>query len=79
MSEEETEVSTGVSVSASETESVDVSVDPSTSSDKAANISHSIGTGYEVYSGPCKFCGSRVASGIVKEGKVNCPTCKRDF
>lgn len=46
---------------------------------KADNIGTSTGTGLEVYNGFCGKCGARVANGIVKDGKVNCPTCKQDF
>ncbi len=48
--------------------------------DKFDQVSGSIGTGKQVFSGACKLCGARIASGIVgKDGKVHCPTCKGDF
>jgi len=46
---------------------------------KTDNINISTGTGLEVYNGFCGRCGARIANGIVKDGKVNCPTCKQDF
>jgi len=44
-----------------------------------SNLSLSAGTGLTVFSGACPLCGARIASGVVKNGKVNCPTCKQDF
>lgn len=47
--------------------------------DKASEISGSVGTGKQVFSGMCKLCNARIASGEVKDGKVHCMTCKGDF
>ena len=59
---------------------VETALEPSTADDKSSEISGSIGTGKQVFSGACKLCGARVASGPVnKEGKVHCLTCKGDF
>ncbi len=58
----------------------EIKTDPATASDKSSEVSGSIGTGKQVFSGACKLCGARIASGAVgKDGKVHCPTCKGDF
>ena len=58
----------------------EIKVDPASADDKSSDISGSIGTGKQVFSGACRICGARIASGVVNtEGKVNCPTCKGDF
>ena len=60
---------------------VETAPEPSTADDdKSSEISGSIGTGKKVFSGMCKLCGARIASGPVNtEGKVHCLTCKGDF
>lgn len=53
---------------------------PTDVGDKASDISGSIGTGKQVFSGMCRLCGARIASGVVNtDGKIHCPTCKGDF
>ncbi len=48
--------------------------------DKFDEVSGSTGTGKQVFSGACKICGARIASGVVgTDGKVHCMTCKGDF
>ena len=48
--------------------------------DKFDEVSGSIGTGKKVFSGMCKLCGARIASGVVGiDGKVHCMSCKGDF
>ena len=48
--------------------------------DKFDEVSGSVGTGKQVFSGACKLCGARIASGVVnKDGKVHCMTCNGDF
>ena len=63
-----------VSSTASETVTETVS-----SSDKTDNVQFSIGTGREVYNGPCHMCGSHVTNGLVKDDKVNCLSCGASF
>ncbi len=48
--------------------------------DKFDQVSGSTGTGKQVFSGMCKLCSARIASGVLdKEGKVRCPTCNGTF
>ncbi len=78
--EEETPVETAPKEEVVEEKAPEIKTDPATASDKSSEVSGSIGTGKQVFSGACKLCGARIASGAVdKDGKVHCPTCKGDF
>ncbi len=73
-----TEVKTELEENVTEAPKTEATV--TTTAKSSDKTSLSIGTGLTVYNGGCKLCGAQVCNGIVKEdGKISCPTCKRDF
>lgn len=53
---------------------------PEPKSTGSAELTGSIATGKQVYSGACKLCGARMTSTVADtEGKVRCATCNGTF
>ena len=77
---EETETEVKTELEENITKAPETKATLTTKAKSSDNTSLSIGTGLTVYNGGCRLCGAQVANGIVKEdGKISCPTCKRDF
>lgn len=51
----------------------------SKSSDTVKFSSNTSDNGSSVFAGACKFCDNRMTNVEVKDGKVKCPECNREF